>query len=79
VRLQFVAVALEQALPVEIFGNRGFFIERRLALLVRHFEEQQERQLLDIVAVGEPVVAQDVAVVPEFLNQLVGLIIGHAA
>ena len=51
-------------------------VKRRLALLVRHLEKQQKRQLLDIIAVGEPVIPQDIAVVPEFLNQLEGLF-GH--
>ena len=40
------------------------------ALLIRHLEEEQKRQLLDVVAVRQPVIAQDVAVVPEFLNEL---------
>ena len=35
---------------------------------VRHLEKQQVRQLLDVVAIAHPVVAEDVAVVPEFLN-----------
>ena len=36
--------------------------------LVGHLEKQQVRQLLDIVAVAHAVVAEDVAVVPELLN-----------
>ena len=51
-------------------------VERRPALLIRHLEKKQKRELLDIVAVRQPVVAQDVAVVPEFLNELRGLF-GH--
>ena len=43
---------------------------RRLRLLVRHLEEQQVGELLDVVAVGEAVVAEDVAVVPELLDDL---------
>jgi hypothetical protein len=35
--------------------------------------ERQKRQLLAKTAVRQPVIAQDVAVVPEFLNELVGL------
>ena len=42
-----------------------------LRLLVGHLEEQQVGELLDVVAVGEPVVAQDVAVVPEALDEAV--------
>ena len=36
--------------------------------LIGHLEEQQIRQLLDVVAVAHPVVAQDIAVIPEFLD-----------
>ncbi len=49
------------------WDGRGL-VERRARLLVVHLEEEQERELLDGVSIGEPVVAQDVAVVPEFLN-----------
>ena len=44
------------------------------AALVRHLEEQQVGQLLDVVAVVHAVVAQDVAEAPEFPND-----VGHAA
>jgi len=37
-------------------------------------EEQQIRQLLDVVAVAHPVVAEDVTIVPEFWNNLLGMI-----
>ena len=46
-------------------------VERRLRLLVRHLQEQQVGELLDVVAVRQPVVAQDVAVVPEPLDEAV--------
>ena len=59
-----------------LFGNRRRLVERRSALLVRHFEEKQKRQLLEIVAVRQPVIAQNVAVVPKFLDELSGLL-GH--
>ena len=49
-----------------------------LALLVRHFQEQQKRQLLDVIAVGQPVIPQDVAVVPEFLDELLGVVVCHS-
>ena len=38
--------------------------------------KKAERQLLDVVAIGQPVIPQDVAIVPEFLDELGGLI-GH--
>jgi len=37
---------------------------------VGHLEEQQVGELLDVVAIREPVVAEDVAVVSELLNDL---------
>ena len=40
----------------------------RLGALVGHLEEQQIGELLDVVAVRHAVVAQNVAVVPEFLD-----------
>jgi hypothetical protein len=45
----------------------------RPALTLPDFEKEQERQLLDIVAVRQPIIAQDVAVVPQFLDKLRGL------
>jgi hypothetical protein len=41
----------------------------RLALLIRHFEEEQKRELLDIITIGETIIAKDVAVVPQLLNE----------
>ena len=73
--LQVVTVTAQQRLPVEVRGNECRAIERCPGLLVGHLEEQQVRQLLDVVAVGEAVVAKDVAVVPELLDQ--SLLISH--
>ena len=56
--------------PIVIFGNLAGLVVGRLRALVGHLEEQQIRQLFDIVAVAHPVVAQDVAVVPEFLDNV---------
>ena len=67
--LQLVAVAVEQDCPVETVGNDGGSVERRLRLLVGHLQEQQVGQLLDVVAVREAVVAEDVAVVPELRDE----------
>jgi len=38
---------------------------------IRHLEKQKIRQLLDIIAITHPIVTENVAVVPEFLNELV--------
>ena len=68
VSLQLIAIQAHQALPIDVLGNRRRLIERRAALLIRHLEEEQKRQLLDIIAVRQPVIAQDVAVIPKLLD-----------
>ena len=70
---QIIAVLLQQARPAIFRGNLAWLVVWRHRPLVRHLEEQQIRQLFDVVAVAHPVVAKDVAVVPEFLNDLRGL------
>jgi len=40
----------------------------RLGPLIRHLEKQQIRKLFHIITVAHPVIAEDVTVVPEFLN-----------
>ena len=67
---QLVALQLQQRISTEHFGNGRRLIERRLRLLVRHFQEEQKRELLDVVAVRQTVIPQDVAVVPKFLDEL---------
>ncbi len=44
-------------------------------MFMGHFEEEQVGELLDVVAVGHAVVAQDVAVVPEFLDDVLGVVV----
>jgi hypothetical protein len=73
VRLQLVAVARQQARPIRPRRHGRLLVPRRAALLVGHLEEQQERELLDVVAVREPVVPQDAAVVPQLRDDLLGL------
>jgi hypothetical protein len=47
---------------------------------VRHLEKEEEGKLFNVVSVGQAVVAEDVAVVPEFLDDLLGVVIpSHAA
>ncbi len=59
VSLQLGAVLLEQRRPVVAGRDPRRLVQRRLRPLVRHLQEQQVGQLLDVVAVREPVVAQD--------------------
>jgi hypothetical protein len=42
---------------------------------VGHLEEEQVGELLDVVAVGEAVVAEQVAVAPELLDDLLGVVV----
>ena len=69
-RLKLVAVALQERRPVEVVRDGRRLVPGRLRLLVRHLQEEEVRELLDVVAVGEPVVPKDIAVVPEFLDDL---------
>ena len=39
------------------------------ALLVGHLEEEEKRELLDIVAVRQAVIAKNITIIPEFLDQ----------
>ena len=71
VHLQVVAVKREQARPVESLGDEPLSVKRWLRLLVGHLQEEEVRELLDVVSVGEPVVAQDVAVAPQALDEAV--------
>ena len=36
---------------------------------IRHFQEQQKGQRLHVIAIGQAVIPQDVAEIPEFLNE----------
>lgn len=71
--LEVVAVAGEEGGPVQPGGDGRGTAPGGLGLLVGHLEEEQVGELLDVVAVGEAVVAEDVAVVPELLDDLLGV------
>jgi len=49
-----------------LVGHGTGLVERRPRLLIRHLEEQQKRQLLHIIAVGQTVIAENIAVVQSF-------------
>src|SRR5690606_9360051 len=72
--LQRLAVVLHQRGPVPLGRNRRFLAQVLGALLV-HLQEQQVGDLLDVVAVGNALVAQHVRVVPDLGDQLV---VSHA-
>ena len=51
------AVEVQQSLPTELRWHDRFAFVGRLGELIRHLEEQQEGQLLDVLEAGEPGVA----------------------
>ncbi len=67
-RVKIVAVEAFEALPVEGARDKDGTIGKELLPFVGHLEEEQECELLDVVLIQEAVIAEDVAVVPEFLN-----------
>ncbi len=69
---EFVTIFLQETWPTISVGYATGLRIGRLRPLIGHLEEQQIRQLLDVVAIAHPIVTQDVAVVPEFLDDLVG-------
>ncbi len=69
VGLQIIPVEPDQGFPVESGWDRRGLVEGRLRLLIRHLEKEEEGQLLDIVPIGEAVIPEDVAVVPELLDK----------
>ena len=70
---QIVAVFLDEARPAVLLRHRALLIVRRFGALVGHLKEQQIRKLFDVVAIRHAVVVQNVAVVPEFLDDCGGI------
>ncbi len=68
VGLEFSAIAACRARPGVGLGDDGGPVEGRLGLLIGHLEEEQVGQLLDVVAVADAVVPQDVTVIPQALD-----------
>ena len=64
------AVEVQQRLPAEFRRHDRLALVRRLGELVRHLEEQQQGQLLDVLEAGEPGVAQHAGVAPGPLPDL---------
>ena len=62
------ALVFKQAGPIIFGGNDGGLVKGRIGPLMRHLEEKQKSKLFQVVAVGQSGVTQDVAIVPEFLD-----------
>jgi hypothetical protein len=70
VYLQRVAIFGEQSRPGVFGGNRGWLVPRRLRPFISHFQEEEVRQLFEIVTVREAVIPKDMAVAPKLLDDL---------
>ncbi len=71
--LKGIAFLAEQVRPVIAGRDDGHPFVRRLRPLVGHLEEEQERELLDIAHVAQPVVAEDMGEVPGVADALLGV------
>lgn len=67
VALQCLIGFAHQALPVEVRRDDAGFAEK-LRVLVIHLEKEQVGELFHVIAIGDAIVTQDVAVVPEALD-----------
>lgn len=67
--LKVIAGPADEARPVITGGNDRRLVERALSPLVGHLQEQQERELLRVIHVGQPVLQEDRAVIPKLLNE----------
>jgi hypothetical protein len=56
-----------EGFPTVVLGNDGFGFR-----LLGHFEEEQVGELGDVVGILDAIVAEDVAEVPEFLDDVEG-------
>ena len=71
--LQGIAFLRQQARPVIACRDNRLSVVWRLCLLVRHLEEEEERDLLDVSHVAQAVVPEDVGEVPGFADNLLGV------
>ena len=68
--LQSCAVERQKRFPTQRRRHNWFALVRRLGELVRHLEEEQQRQLLDVFEAGEPGVLQDAGITPGSFTDL---------
>ncbi len=65
---EFCAFLRPQALPVVFFRETDIPVVRGLGVLISHLEEDQISELLQIVAIANPVITQGGAKTPYFRN-----------
>ena len=68
---ELLARPVQQGLPVVANGHDA--LPQQLLLLIGHLQEQQVGELFQVVAVGQPVVAEHVAEIPELLHHGFGI------
>ena len=73
---QFRARPVQQRLPAVHGGNDAHTAEH-LVLLIGHLREQQVRELFQIIAIGEAIVTQHIAEVPQLLHHRLRVLRGH--
>jgi hypothetical protein len=65
------AIELDEAGPVVALRDGGFLVVRLPRALVIHLEKEEKiGDLLDVVAIGNTVVAEEMAVVPDFVEEV---------
>ena len=62
-------VKFDEAGPVIVRGDGGLLVVRWASALIVHLEEQKEGELLNVVAIGDAIVAEQVAVIPDFVDE----------
>jgi hypothetical protein len=66
VDFEIVTNELHELVLAEALRNRRWLVDRRTTQLVGHLQEQQECELLDVIAAGQAVIPKNVAVIPSF-------------
>src|SRR5687768_264535 len=71
-RFEFFAIFGKKRRPVQVHGDGALFAKHSRAFVI-HFQEKKVGKLLDVITVGNSVIPQDVAVVPDTLDDGGGL------
>jgi hypothetical protein len=78
--LELLRIGVKQGLPAKMRRHDDLpAAQLPFGPLVRHLEEEQQGELIDIVDRGNPIVSQHMAVTPQLINKLtcVGGFGGH--
>src|SRR5262249_36306275 len=67
-RLELRTLLRRETLPVVLGGNTDVAVVRRLGVFVRHLQEDQVRELLEVIPIAHAIVLQDRAEPPYLRN-----------